>query len=99
MICAVDWFDDFARSKCSSAGCRLSTVDLRPAAMSCKCERTLSEYVRVETRDRASRGTEKNRKVVKPTASPRVDANVEAILKERAGGVGGICTEQQCQDY
>lgn len=84
----MDRFGDFARSECSSADCCLSTLGsagLRPAAMCCKCPRMLSEYARVETQDRTSRGTEKDRKVVKPTASPRVDANVEAILKERVG--------------
>ena len=51
----------------------------------------LSEYERAEAQDRSSRGTEKNRKVVMPHASPRVDANVTANRKE---GVG-ICTAVQ----
>lgn len=42
----------------------------------------LSEYERAEAQDRSSRGTEKNRKVVMPHASPRVGANVPAILNE-----------------
>jgi hypothetical protein len=52
-------------------------------ARSCSRERTLSEYVRAEAQDGSrSRGTEKNRKVVMPHASPRVGANVTAMLKE-----------------
>lgn len=56
-----------------------------PVARSCRRESRLSEYVRAEAQDRLSRGTEKNRKVVMPHASPRVDANVTAKLKEGMG--------------
>lgn len=48
----------------------------------------LSEYERAEAQDRSSRGTEKNRKVVMPHASPRAGANVTAILNEWAE----VCT-------
>ena len=52
-------------------------------ARSCSRESTLSEYVRAEVQDELrSRGTEKNRKVVMPHASPRVGANVTAMLNE-----------------
>lgn len=60
-------------------------------ARSCRRESRLSEYERAEAQDRSSRGTEKNRKVVMPHASPRVGANVTAILNE---GIG-ICTALQ----
>jgi hypothetical protein len=90
-ICAVGpvgRFDDAGGSACS---CSFATslsgflLDWWLRAISCSCESTLSEYVRAEAQDRMSRGREKNRDVVKPFASPRVGANVEAILNEWRG--------------
>lgn len=87
-ICAVGpvgRFDDSGGSACSCS-CASSSfgrlLDWWLRAISCSCESTLTEYVRAEAQDRMSRGREKNSDVVKPFASPRVGANVEAILNE-----------------
>lgn len=72
-------------------------------ARSCSRDSKLSEYVRAEARDRSSRGTEKNRNVVMPHASPRVGANVEDILNKGRGCMysvlkdcNGVTNESTC---
>jgi hypothetical protein len=61
----------------------LDLLEVWPIATACSRERRLSEYVRAGAREELLRGIEKIRKVVKPSASPRVGANLEAILNDR----------------
>ena len=60
----------------------LGLLEVWPIARACSRERRLSEYARAGAREELLRGIEKIRKVVKPSASPRVGANLEAILND-----------------
>lgn len=68
-----------------SYGVLLSLVlsEVWPITTACSRERRLSEYARAGAREELLRGIEKIRKVVRPSASPRVGANLEAILNDR----------------
>lgn len=60
----------------------LDLLEVWPNARACSRERRLSEYARAGAREELLRGIEKIRKVVKPSASPRVGANLKAILND-----------------
>jgi hypothetical protein len=60
----------------------LGLLEVWSIARACSRERRLSEYARVGAREELVRGIEKIRKVVMPSASPRVGANLGAILND-----------------
>ena len=60
----------------------LGLLEVWPTARACSRERRLSAYVRAGAREELCRGLEKIRKVVRPSASPRVGANLEAIVED-----------------
>jgi hypothetical protein len=60
----------------------LDFLEAWPTARACSRERRLSAYVRAGAREELCRGIEKIRKVVRPFASPRVGANLEAIVED-----------------
>jgi hypothetical protein len=79
--------------------CVLLSLDLLEVwsiARACSRERRLSEYARVGARIELVRGIEKIRKVVMPSASPRVCANLEAILNDSAIDVRRYGTMCRC---
>jgi hypothetical protein len=74
----------------------LDLLEVWPIARTCSRERRLSEYARVGAREELPRGIEKIRKVVMPSASPRVGANLEAILNDSVIDVRQYGTMCRC---